>query len=96
MGYGGKLAQDANLVLSTIKFVDIALLVPTEQFRLYEWIFVSDYFDEYSSSSPRNNMPSHVSLIHSLSLKASGSIESPFKVCNFINHFIISSTLHFK
>ena len=67
-GYGGKIAFDPNLVLSACKFLDMALIVSTEQFRLYEWIFVKDFPDSISisPSSPslvnnNNNQNDHFS-----------------------------------
>ena len=67
-GFGGKVAFDPNLVLSACKFLDLALMIPSEQFRLYEWIFIKDYLDDQLMSSA--TLPYHVAFVEQLSLKS--------------------------
>eukprot|EP01094_Clydonella_sp_ATCC50884_P023658 TRINITY_DN5731_c0_g2_i1.p1 TRINITY_DN5731_c0_g2~~TRINITY_DN5731_c0_g2_i1.p1 ORF type:complete len:1753 (+),score=537.61 TRINITY_DN5731_c0_g2_i1:137-5395(+) len=40
----------APLVLSACKFIDVALLVPAEEFKLCEWLFVHDSSSAFSSN----------------------------------------------
>ena len=73
-GFGGRIASEPNLVLSACKFFDLAILTDSEQFKLYEWIFIKDYFEEQEKA------PSFVPFIDQIA--SHSSTESPIKVSN--------------
>jgi len=50
--FNPKSPQYDKVMLSAIKFVDMAQLIPCEQLKLFEWIFVRDHFDTVSSPIP--------------------------------------------
>lgn len=37
-------SHDPNLILAAVKFLDIALVLPSDSFNYYEWIFLADRF----------------------------------------------------
>ena len=82
-GYGGRVAPEPNLILSAAKFFDIAILSNCEQFKLYEWIFTRDYFEDLPTSAP------FVPFIEQLGQTA--SMESPIKVIHFLDAFLFLS-----
>eukprot|EP00339_Tiarina_fusa_P002250 CAMPEP_0117019298 /NCGR_PEP_ID=MMETSP0472-20121206/14831_1 /TAXON_ID=693140 ORGANISM="Tiarina fusus, Strain LIS" /NCGR_SAMPLE_ID=MMETSP0472 /ASSEMBLY_ACC=CAM_ASM_000603 /LENGTH=295 /DNA_ID=CAMNT_0004724233 /DNA_START=979 /DNA_END=1866 /DNA_ORIENTATION=+ len=71
-GFGGRIASEANLILSACKFFDLAILTDCEQFKLYEWIFIRDYFEEHEKAAP------FVPFIEQIALCS--STESPIKL----------------
>merc|ERR1719282_1418503 len=71
-GYGGRVTCDSSLLLSAAKFYDIAILSGSEQFKLYEWIFTTEYYDNVEKSG------SFIPFIEQLSQQA--STESPIKL----------------
>ena len=71
-GYGGRVTCDSSLLLSAAKFYDIAILSGSEQFKLYEWIFTTEYYDDMEKTQ------AFVPFIEQLSQQA--STESPIKV----------------
>lgn len=78
-GYGGRIASESNLVLSACKFFDLAILSDCEQFKLYEWIFIRDFFDEQQSAADEPPFVPFIDQIASCS-----STESPLKVFIFL------------
>jgi len=72
-GYGGKIAESPALILAVCKFLDIAILLPSDQFKLYEWIFILDSFEQ--STVPGTTF---VPFIEQLAYHA--STESPIKL----------------
>lgn len=81
-GFGGRVASEPGLILSACKFFDLAVLSGCEQFKLYEWIFIKDYFNSLLKSS------SFVPFIDQLA--SHSSTESPIKVIIFFNfNFLI-------
>merc|ERR1712137_1103859 len=71
-GFGGRVASEANLILSACKFFDLAILTDSEQFKLYEWIFIKDYFEEQEKPAP------FIPFIEQIA--AYSSTESPIKL----------------
>ena len=43
---------DPNLLLAAAKFLDLALVLPTDSFPYCEWVFVADRLDESMSAAP--------------------------------------------
>lgn len=75
-GFGGRIASEPNLILSACKFFDLAILSGCEQFKLYEWVFIRDYFDELYQTHP----PPFIPFIDQIA--SCSSTESPLKVKN--------------
>ena len=78
-GFGGRVASEPSLILSACKFFDLAVLSGCEQFKLYEWIFIREYFNSLIKS------PAFCPFIDQLA--AHSSTESPIKVSTNYNMY---------
>jgi hypothetical protein len=43
--FGNPLQSRPPLVLAACKFLDLVLILPPEQFSVYEWMFITDSFE---------------------------------------------------
>eukprot|EP01102_Stenamoeba_stenopodia_P018896 TRINITY_DN7009_c0_g6_i1.p1 TRINITY_DN7009_c0_g6~~TRINITY_DN7009_c0_g6_i1.p1 ORF type:complete len:1930 (-),score=350.59 TRINITY_DN7009_c0_g6_i1:266-5218(-) len=50
--FGNPVVSKPPLVLAASKFLDLVLILPPEQFNVYEWMFITDTFENNDRPSP--------------------------------------------